>query len=45
MAGAIAAADDDDDNQLISIQFFNIYVLSQQLQGRLHKQHCADTIN
>jgi hypothetical protein len=32
--------DDDDDN---SIQFFIIYVPSQQLQGQLQTQHSADT--
>jgi hypothetical protein len=28
-----------------SIQFFIIYVPSQQLQGQLWKQHTVDTIN
>jgi hypothetical protein len=28
-----------------SVQFFIIYVLSQQLQGQLQTQHCVDTGN
>jgi hypothetical protein len=32
-------------NQGITIQFFIIYVLSQQLQGQLQTQHSVDTGN
>jgi hypothetical protein len=37
--------DDDGDNDNDSIQFFIIYVPSQQLQGQLQTQHSVDTSN
>jgi hypothetical protein len=37
--------DDDNNNNNNSIQFFIIYVPSQQLQGQLQTQHSVDTSN
>jgi hypothetical protein len=39
----IRNSDDSDDNN--SIQFFIIYVPSQQLQGQLQSRHSVDTSN